>query len=278
MIDEHSTAMIQAQAVIVVILMRSLVALVHIQKQRNTFAKPNSPGVNFRLSRNRGRRTQWNTESGIRRGRGNARYVAGNARRVIVRRSETSLPSSSFRNLTKMSARTTETEAWPWEQPESSTREDRLPRALLSERFVRHRRRAEFVRALRDPTAPLNLLRYAVPRRAYLLSFIILRYAHKTHNTMCACVREKEKERENERPRTCSFRSARADYYTLEHLREQCCSFRLFCSQFASWSITHVGTTYDKIRIQRQFHAAHSWNYRGGGGRETIAIEYFTCF
>lgn len=40
------------------------------------------------------------------------------------------------------------------ERPVSSTREDRLPRALLLERlrFVRHRQPAEFIRAFDDPT------------------------------------------------------------------------------------------------------------------------------
>jgi hypothetical protein len=62
------------------------------------------------------------------------------------------------------------------ERPESSAREDRLPRALLSVHFARDRRPAEIARTLRDlPT----LLVLAI-HRAYLLSFITL-HAHASH-------------------------------------------------------------------------------------------------
>lgn len=143
----HSTARTQTQTALVVILQRLVAGFMHITK-RNT-PKLISPVVNLRRQTSWREQSQMNTKNSIidrdlstrtnNRCRENARirsFLSGNVNPEIR--------ESSTRTYR-------ETGRCERERPESSTREDRLPRALLSEHFVRHRRPAEIARARRDP-------------------------------------------------------------------------------------------------------------------------------
>jgi len=131
---EHNTARTQAQAMLVIL--RPLVASTHITKRNTVCRQLNFPN---------------REHAGVSRAhrKSDARLFSARCKSVSRGSHVDSLNVNpnfgavTYRGLAHQESRYRE-------RPESSAREDRLPRALLSVHFVRDRRPAEIARTLRD--------------------------------------------------------------------------------------------------------------------------------